>query len=60
MSQPEENREKSAKTDVVLSPRAERHTPATRPHNTGARVPEDASGQRRGGVAEPASPGEEQ
>ncbi|MGI5215212.1 hypothetical protein [Plantactinospora sp. CA-290183] len=37
MSEPEENREKTPKTDAVLSPRAERHPPNQVPRPSSAR-----------------------
>jgi hypothetical protein len=54
MSQPEENREKSAKTDAVLSPRELRHPPTANPARTQVQ-PEAVEPEREEG--EPESPG---
>jgi hypothetical protein len=59
MNQPEENREKSPKTDAVLSPRELRHSPTANPMRTKVE-PQGVEHERGPEGPEPAKPPREE
>ena len=57
MSEPEENREKSAKTDAVLTPREVRHPPNQVPRPPAERPERTTGGGGEDGAASPQEDG---